>query len=104
MAERTDIYLSRADVEALARYAFPLPVTHGFSQDYVRRTYPGWEWNDLLPVLQATGQYDRDTRTLRPDLVGVLFTADGDTIDDDGSLTHPAKPVVLRVVPDTEQP
>lgn len=103
MTERAEIYLSRADVEALARYAFHIPISRGFSQDYVRRTYPGWEWNDLYPALKASGRLEPESRRLRADLAGVLFTPAGDMIDDDGSLAHPAKPLVLRVVPNAEE-
>lgn len=103
MAERADIYLSRAEVVSLARYAFPIPISRGFSQDYVRRTYPGWEWNDLYPALKASGRLEPEARRLRVDLAGVLFTSAGDIVDDDGSLAHPAKPLVLRVVPDAEE-
>lgn len=92
MAERDDIYLSRGDVEDLARYAFPIPVTRGFAQDYVSRKYPGWQWNELFPSLVTTGRFDKETHVLRTDLAGVLFTAEGDLVDDDGTLVHPAKP------------
>lgn len=96
MAERADIYLSRWDVDYLARYAFPLPISRGISQEFVRGTYPGWEWNDLLPALLASGRFDWDTRALRGDLAGVLFTASGEIVDDDGSLEYPAKPAEER--------
>lgn len=102
MTNRADIYLSRSDVEALAHYAHYIPIGHGFSQRYVDQKYPGWLWNDLLPALLSTERYDRQTRTLRGNLVGVLFTAEGNIVDDDGSLAHPAKPLILSAVANTD--
>lgn len=98
MSERSDIYLSSDAVKDLAHYSHLIPLNHGFSQDYVDRNYPGWKWNELLPVLISTDRYDRTARALRSNLVGVVFTVEGDVIDDDGSLVHPAKPVSLRIV------
>jgi len=98
MTERRDIYLSRNAVKDLAHYAHLIPITQGFSRDFVHKNYPGWEWNDLLPVLLSSGRYDKETRTLRRDLVGVVFTAEGEVIEDDGSLVHPVKPIALEIV------
>ena len=42
------------DVEALreiAGYAHWIPITRGIYKDFLQRNYPGWEWNQIIPVL-----------------------------------------------------
>ena len=42
------------DVEALrkiAGYAHWIPITRGIYKDFLHRNYPGWEWNQIIPVL-----------------------------------------------------
>ena len=44
----------RLDVEALtiiAGYAHWIPITQGLHLDFFQENYPGWEWNDIIPVL-----------------------------------------------------
>ena len=44
----------RLDIEALtmiARYAHWIPITQGLYLDFFQDNYPGWEWNDIIPVL-----------------------------------------------------
>jgi len=46
------------DVEALrkiAGYAHWIPITQGLHRDFFERNYPGWEWNDIIPVLLKKG-------------------------------------------------
>jgi len=45
-------------VEALrkiAGYAHWIPITQGLHRDFFERNYPGWEWNDIIPVLLKKG-------------------------------------------------
>jgi hypothetical protein len=46
------------DVEALGKiagYAHWIPITQGLHRDLFERNYPGWEWNDIIPVLIKKG-------------------------------------------------
>lgn len=95
-AERSAVYLSRDDVIELAHYAHPLPVTRGHSRRFVADRYPGWQWNDLLPVIHRHVPLSRrpgefSERHLPQGVVGVLVFDDATVVVDDGSLTHPAK-------------
>ena len=48
----------RLDVEALkmiAGYAHWIPITQGLHLDFFQENYPGWEWNDIIPVLIKKG-------------------------------------------------
>jgi hypothetical protein len=64
------------DIEALQKitgYAHWIPALRGISQEFIYRHYPGWEWNDILPVLVKKGivkrySSDPDQRKLSFDL------------------------------------
>jgi hypothetical protein len=64
------------DIEALRTitgYAHWIPALRGISQEYINHHYPGWEWNDILPVLIKKGivkrySSDPDQRKLSHDL------------------------------------
>ena len=48
----------RLDIEALtiiAGYAHWIPITQGLHLDFFQENYPGWEWNDIIPVLIKKG-------------------------------------------------
>jgi hypothetical protein len=48
----------RLDVEALtmiAGYAHWIPITQGLHLYFFQENYPGWEWNDIIPVLLKKG-------------------------------------------------
>lgn len=74
---KEDLYLDNGAVKRLSHYAHPIPATRGISQAFVAETYPGWNWNDLIPVLLAQGLYDKDTRSLIAGVDGVWMRADG---------------------------
>ena len=64
------------DIEALRTitgYAHWIPALRVISQEYINRHYPGWDWNDILPVLVKKGivkrySSDPDQRTLSQDV------------------------------------
>ncbi len=48
----------RLDIESLttiAGYAHWIPITQGLHLEYFRSNYPGWEWNQIIPVLVKKG-------------------------------------------------
>jgi hypothetical protein len=43
--------LSVEDLLSLASYAHWIPMTRGLYKPYLERNFPGWEWNQIIPVL-----------------------------------------------------
>ena len=46
------------DIEALrtlSNYAHWIPAVHGYTRDFMKKTYPGWDWNDLIPRMFRLG-------------------------------------------------
>jgi hypothetical protein len=43
--------LSVEDLLGLASYAHWIPMTRGLYKPYLERNFPGWEWNQIIPVL-----------------------------------------------------
>jgi hypothetical protein len=55
MTSDKSIHLSTTDITELVHFAHFIPISKGLSQKYVAENYPGWEWNDILPVLIEKG-------------------------------------------------
>lgn len=52
--ESTNRKILTLDFEALqmvAGYAHWIPITQGLYNDYFAKNLPGWEWNQIIPVL-----------------------------------------------------
>jgi len=45
------IYLNTRQIIDLVHFANVIPIAEGLSQKFVAENYPGWEWNDIVPVL-----------------------------------------------------
>ena len=43
--------LSVDDLLRLASYAHWIPMIRGLYKQYLERNFPGWEWNQIIPVL-----------------------------------------------------
>ena len=43
--------LSVEDLLSLASYAHWIPMTRGLYKPYLERNFPGWEWNQIIPLL-----------------------------------------------------
>lgn len=50
---------TREQLDQLLHYAHPIPVRHGFTDDYVANNYPGWSFNQFMEILNAAGIVDR---------------------------------------------
>ena len=51
------------DIEALrtlSNYAHWIPAVHGYTRDFMEKTYPGWDWNDLIPKMHRLGIVSRE--------------------------------------------
>jgi len=45
------LVLSVEELLSLASYAHWIPMTRGLYKPYLERNFPGWEWNQIIPVL-----------------------------------------------------
>ena len=50
-----ELRLDFESLEMIAGYAHWIPITQGLYKDYFQRNYPGWEWNQIIPVLIEKG-------------------------------------------------
>lgn len=46
---------TKDELDALLHYDFFIPISRGFTADFVEKNYPGWTWNALIGVLNAAG-------------------------------------------------
>ena len=101
-SERSAIYLDAKDAHALAHYGHIIPAAKGLTRRAVTENYPGWEWNEIVPVLRRAGllvSTGGHGGQLREGLAGVLLVPGADPAGDDGTLTHPAKVAHRPFVP-----
>ena len=52
---RTDLQLDIQALTIIAGYAHWIPITQGIYKDHFRTNYPGWRWNQIIPVLIEKG-------------------------------------------------
>ena len=45
------LVLSVDDLLKLTSYAHWIPILNGRHQEFMTKNYPGWEWNQIIPVL-----------------------------------------------------
>jgi hypothetical protein len=69
----TTLNLNVNALQKLAGYAHWIPMLRGYHEEFLSKNYPGWEWNDILPVLIKKGivkrySSDPDQRKLSHDL------------------------------------
>ena len=48
---------TREQLNQLLHYGHIIPISRGFTDDYVDEHYPGWTWNALVRVLTAADVY-----------------------------------------------
>lgn len=51
MKAKNPLTLSVSQLSEISNFAHWIPITRGYHQDFLEKKYPGWDWNDLLPVL-----------------------------------------------------
>jgi hypothetical protein len=51
MSAEKSIHLSAKQIKELIHYRHLIPMSRGWTQKYVEENFPGWEWNDIVPVL-----------------------------------------------------
>lgn len=51
MSAEKSIHLSAKQIKKLIHYGHLIPMSRGWTQKYVGENFPGWEWNDIVPVL-----------------------------------------------------
>jgi hypothetical protein len=60
MAELS-VTLDVDSLQQLAGYAHWIPALRGISEKYIAHNFPGWEWNDIIPVLIEKGILSTDS-------------------------------------------
>ena len=55
MMSETTLVLDRAALRKITQYAHWMPALRGISEEYIARNYPGWAWNEIVPVLIKRG-------------------------------------------------
>jgi hypothetical protein len=58
---QSSVTLDVDSLQQLAGYAHWIPALKGISEKYITRNYPGWEWNDIIPVLIEKGVLSTDS-------------------------------------------
>jgi hypothetical protein len=43
------------EVDRLLHYGHIIPVSHGYTTEYVAEHFPGWTWNQLMAIWRAAG-------------------------------------------------
>ena len=49
------LVLNVEEIRNISQYAHWIPITRGYHRDFLESNYPGWDWNDFLPVLDEAG-------------------------------------------------
>ena len=52
---RKVLILDVDQIRLLTNYCHWIPVIHGYTAKFVEETYPGWNWNDLIPKMIKQG-------------------------------------------------
>ncbi|MBX3311053.1 MAG: hypothetical protein KF739_11565 [Cryobacterium sp.] len=64
-------------VGQLLHYGHLIPISRGFTKEYIDKHYPGWDWNSLSRVMQAAGVFVNRggaPATCEPTVKAVHFT------------------------------
>jgi hypothetical protein len=51
MNTKNPLTLSVSQISEISNFAHWIPITRSYHHDFLEKNYPGWDWNDLLPVL-----------------------------------------------------
>lgn len=92
--QRPDLYLTAADVSAIARQGHWIGAGSGESRRFMEAAFPGWTWSEVVHALKDAGVFrmpEQHGGHLDRAFVGVILTGAGDVTPDDGSLVHPLK-------------
>jgi hypothetical protein len=49
--KKKSLELSVQDLMTLTAYAHWIPMTRGLYRPYLERNFPGWDWNQIIPIL-----------------------------------------------------
>lgn len=51
MAYVNPLVLTVDEIRDITQYAHWIPIVRGYHHDFIEERYPGWSWNQFLPVL-----------------------------------------------------
>jgi hypothetical protein len=49
------LVLTVEQIREISNYAHWIPITRGYHRELLETKYPGWDWNDFLPILDDAG-------------------------------------------------
>ena len=55
MAYKNTLLLTVDEIREISHFAHWIPITRGYHHEFLEVHYPGWNWNDFLPVLDDAG-------------------------------------------------
>ena len=53
MPFQNTLMLNIEEIRTISNYAHWIHIVRGYHHDFLNEHYPGWGWNDFLPVLDA---------------------------------------------------
>ena len=69
MKTEASLTLDFDSLQQLAGYAHWIPILRGFHEEFLQRKYPGWAWNDIIPVLIRRKVLEVDSKNPRHQLL-----------------------------------
>ena len=55
MTRSNSLRLSVDEIREITGYAHWIPIVRGYHHEFIQSRYPGWVWNQFLPVLDREG-------------------------------------------------
>jgi hypothetical protein len=55
MTIQNPLTLKVKQIREISNYSHWIPITRGYHREFLEENFPGWDWNDLLPVLLDAG-------------------------------------------------
>ncbi len=73
------------DIKALTKiagFSHWIPITQGLYKDFFKKNYPGWEWNQIIPVLIKKGVIEMNSKdpALRHLSQGLFISQDVESV------------------------
>ena len=56
------LVLEIEEIRAISNYAHWIPMVHGYTDEFLKKKYPGWSWNSLIPAFMSRGFVVTDPR------------------------------------------
>ena len=60
--KKSKVIMDLEALESITNYCHYIPITRGLHLEFFAENYPGWDWNDFVPVLLKKGILVRDSQ------------------------------------------